>query len=210
MNNNKSIYDINIKSVKGEDNFLQNFKGKVCLFTNVTGDCGNAPQFAVLETIYRKYKDYGFEIIAIPTSDFCGPGLTYGEHVYGTEDALEAESFAKEKYDVTYHFTELVESNPDPGDIIPGLPSKYGKVTPHELFLNLCYSEDSGVSTMTGNFMKYLVDKNGKVYNSYPNGALLHYNTLRYELGKESTPGAGPADLSYEKICEDIEKLLGI
>jgi glutathione peroxidase len=91
-----SIYDIELKSSDGEPGFLNNFKGKVSLVINVTGDCGNAPQYAVIETLYKKYKSKGFEVIAVPTNDYCGLGLTYGEHVYGTEDAKAAEKFAKD------------------------------------------------------------------------------------------------------------------
>ena len=41
-----SAYDVPIASVDGEENFLKQYRGKVTLFANTTGDCGNAPQFA--------------------------------------------------------------------------------------------------------------------------------------------------------------------
>lgn len=197
-----SIYDINIKSVDGEDNFLNQFKGKVSLIVNVTGDCGNAPQYGVLETIYRKYKDQGFEIIAVPTNDFCGVGLTYGEHAYGTDGAPEAKQFAQDEFNVTYQFTEMVESNPAEANLIPGLPSKYGKVTPHELFKQLVNNSD--MSLMGGNFEKYLVNKEGKVVNHYANSHLLNYNYDSYVKGSDRDPGI-PADEAYANICKDIE-----
>jgi len=40
----KSVFDIPIRSVDGKENFLNQFKGKVLLFVNTTGHCGNAPQ----------------------------------------------------------------------------------------------------------------------------------------------------------------------
>ena len=194
-----SIYDIAIKSVDGQDNFLENFKGKVSLIINVTGDCGNAPQYGVIETLYKKYKDQGFEVIAIPTNDYCGTGLTYGEHVYGTDSAESAKIFAEEKYGVTYSFTELVESNPAEGDIIPGLPSKFGKVTPHDLYKVL--GEESKKlnfqDKMGGNFEKYLISKDGKLLKHYANGALLNY---AHNVPK--------ADIAYIEICKDIESAL--
>lgn len=201
-----SVYDVKIKSVDGEEDFLNNFKGKVSLIINVTGDCGNAPQYGVIETIYRKYKDKGFEVIAIPTNDYCGVGLTYGDHVYGTDSAESAREFAKTKYGVTYGFTELIESNPCESELIPGLPSKHGKVTPHEVYNVLCkMAEDlsqkdptsKGGTTLGGNFEKYLVGKNGKLLKNYDNGALLNYSS------QVSKP-----DIEYIKICKDIENAL--
>jgi glutathione peroxidase len=202
-----SIYDIDLKSVDGQEDFLKNFKGKVSLIINVTGDCGNAPQYAVIETLYKKYKDQGFEVIAVPTNDYCGVGLTYGEHVYGTETASSAQEFAKEKYGVTYQFSELIESNTTKNDIIPGLPSKFGQITPHKLYKTLGdeanelqkidSSFGTGGGTMAGNFEKYLVNKEGKLIRHYPNGALLNY-----------APNVPKADIAYISICKDIEKAL--
>jgi glutathione peroxidase len=202
-----SIYDIAIKSIDGEENFLDQFKGKVSLIVNVTGDCGNAPQYGILETMYRKYKDQGFEIIAVPTNDFCGVGLTYGEHAYGTDGAPEAKQFAEDEFNVTYPFTEMVESNPAKADLIPGLPSKHGKVTPHELFKNLVDGSDKAL--MGGNFEKYLVGKDGKVIKRYPNNYLLNYNYDSWVEGSDRERGI-PADEAYLAICNDIESALAV
>ena len=202
-----SVYDVKIKSADQEEDFLNNYKGKVTLIINVTGDCGNAPQYGVIETIYRKYKDKGFEVIAIPTNDYCGVGLTYGDHVYGTDTAESAREFAKTNYGVTYKFTELIESNPCEDELIPGLPSKHGKVTPHEVYNVLCKMSEElwkkdptsadGGGTLGGNFEKYLVGKDGKLLKNYDNGALLNYSEK-----------AGRADLAYIRICNDIENAL--
>lgn len=202
-----SIYDIAIKSIDGEENFLDQFKGKVSLIINVTGDCGNAPQFGVIETIYRKYKDQGFEVIAVPTNDFCGVGLTYGEHAYGTDGAPEAKKFAQDEFNVTYPFTEMVESNPAEAELIPGLPSKYGKVTSHELFKALVDNSDG--SLMGGNFEKYLVNKEGKVIKHYANNHLLNYNYDSWVEGSDRDRGI-PADEAYVNICNDIEAALAL
>jgi glutathione peroxidase-family protein len=43
-NKYKSVYDIPVKGVNGEDNFLDQFRGKVLMFVNTTGECGNATQ----------------------------------------------------------------------------------------------------------------------------------------------------------------------
>ena len=215
MNDITSFYDIPLQSADGEDNFLDQFKGKVTLLINVTGDCGNAPQYGVIEEIYQKYKNNGFEVLAVPTNDYCGPNLTYGEHVYGCENALGARKFGKEKYGVTYKFSELIESNPGPGDIIPGLPSKYGKIKPHLIYKWLSQKcKERGMITgiyngvhMYGNFEKYLIDKNGNFANYFSNGALLNQNFENRAMGLTEF-GADNADVEMKKICAEIEKEL--
>jgi glutathione peroxidase len=213
IDNIKSFYDIPLKSADGEDNFLEQFKGKVTLVINVTGDCGNAPQYGVIEDIYQTYKHLGFEVLAVPTNDYCGPNLTYGEHVYGCENALGARKYGQENYGVTYKFSELVESNPGPGDIIPGLPSKYGKVNPHPIYLWLSKQVDAkGIDhgrQMYGNFEKYLVDRNGQLVNHYKNGALLDQNFENRQLGIiEEGIGSEPAEIEKARICAEIQKTL--
>lgn len=208
-----NFYDIPLKSADGEENFLDQFKGKVTLVINVTGDCGNAPQYGVIEEIYKQYKDDGFEVLAIPTNDYCGPNLTYGEHVYGCENALGAREYGQKNYGVTYKFAELVESNPGPGDIIPGLPSKFGSVTPHIVYKWLCQKADENGykhgDYMYGNFEKYLVDRNGQLINHYKNGALLDQNLENRNLGIiPDGVGADSAEVERARICQDIEEAL--
>jgi glutathione peroxidase len=203
-----NFYDIPLKSDEGKDNFLDEFKGKVTLVINVTGDCGNAPQYGVIEEIYQTYKNLGFEVLAVPTNDYCGPNLTYGEHVYGCETAFGAKKYAQETYNVTYKFSELVESNPGPGDIIPGLPSKYGKVNPHLIYKwisNEIKKIGSHGDFMYGNFEKYLINRNGQVVAHYKNGALLNQNFENNTLFNKPNNGAGPAHIERKIICDQIE-----
>ena len=44
-----SIYDLELQGSNGEENILSDLEGKVTLFINVTGHCGNAPKFGVIE-----------------------------------------------------------------------------------------------------------------------------------------------------------------
>lgn len=214
MENITSFYEIPLKSADGEDNFLDQFKDKVTLVINVTGECGNAPQYGVIEEIYQKYKNDGFEVLAIPTNDYCGPTLTHGEHVYGCENAAAARKFGQEKYNVTYKFSELIESNPGPGDIMPGLPSRYGKVTPHLVYKWLCNEASKKVPNsegtfMFGNFEKYLVDRDGNFVNYYKNGTLLNHNFDNRKSGLLAEGvGADSAEVEMARICQEIEQTL--
>lgn len=50
------IYDLSIKNIRGENIQLSNYKNKVLLIVNTATECGFAPQYTGLETLYNKYK----------------------------------------------------------------------------------------------------------------------------------------------------------
>lgn len=110
----KSIYDIDLLSAQGEENFLEQFKGKAALVVNTTVGCGNANQMEVLQWLQDKYQDQGFEIIAVPTNDYCGPGVTKGKWSQGITCGADSESYGQEVYGTTFKFSEMVSSNPNP------------------------------------------------------------------------------------------------
>lgn len=191
-----SVYDIKLSSWdNATGDLLAEYKGKVTLIINVTGDCGNAPQFKIIEDIYNEYKDQGFEVLAVPTNEYCGNGVTYGEFSEGLRDAEHARSYALDNYDVSYKFSELVNSSPGEG-WYKQLPE--GEV-PHELFAKL--SEISGTH-MFGNFEKYLIDRDGVLVGRYANGTLLDYAK---DSGAE---GIGTAEEERARLSADIEKAL--
>lgn len=189
----KSIYDIPVKSWDGQDDFLSQFKGKVSLLINTTADCGNAPQFAIIEKLYQTYKDQGFEVIAVPTNQYCGPKVTYGKWEDGITSAEDSKSYAEENYGTTYGFSEILVSKPGPG-APKGL--KEGEI-PHELFEELVAQSHNNL--MFGNFEKFLINRDGIVVKRYPNGSLLDYAI---------DSGVPPADEAYKIISEDIESAL--
>ena len=187
----KSIYDIPLKGVNGEENILSKYKGKVTLITNVTGHCGNAPQYGIIESLYQEYKDRGFEVLAVPTNDFCGPKVTYGIYECGISNAKMAEDYARKDWEVSYDFSELVVSVP---------PRKEGEApkTPHELYINLNPHQE--LAPMYGNFEKFLVDRNGKVALRLPNFILLNFG---YEGGLCDSPS-----VELQRLKKRIEFLL--
>ena len=109
-----SIYDISLNSASNEPNFLEQFKGKTTLLVNTTVGCGNANQMEVLQWLQEKYEDQGFEIIAVPTNDYCGPGVTKGRWSEGITCGADSEEYGKEVYNTTFKFSEMVSSNPNP------------------------------------------------------------------------------------------------
>jgi glutathione peroxidase-family protein len=109
----KSIYDIPLNSAEGSPDFLSQFKGKVTLLANTTVGCGNANQMEVLQWLQDKYGGDDFQVIAIPTNDYCGPGVTKGKWSEGITCGLDSQEYGKEVYGTTFQFSEMVSSNPN-------------------------------------------------------------------------------------------------
>jgi len=190
----KSIYSIELASADGKnENMLADYVGKVTLIINTTGHCGNAPQFGVLEEVYQKYKDQGFEILAVPTNDYCGPGVTYGIYEKGIDDAMMSKEYGSKEWGATYEFSELVVSREARVDDDKDLDR-----VPHELYQNLNPGGEG--SPMWGNFEKFLIDRSGKVIYRFPNCTLLDFG---YDTGICDAP-----EIERGILEEKIEELL--
>lgn len=103
-----SVYDYQLNSIEYEAIPLRSLKGKVLMVVNVASRCGYTPQYAGLETLYRKYKNQGFVILGIPSNDF-------GQQEPGTDS--EIKQFCQRKYDVTFPMMSKVSiagNNPIP------------------------------------------------------------------------------------------------
>ena len=81
-----SIYDFSVKTRKGEDISLSNYKGKVLLIVNTATGCGFTPQYKELQELYTEFKDQGFEILDFPCNQFANqaPGNNEEIHTFCT------------------------------------------------------------------------------------------------------------------------------
>ena len=81
-----SIYDFSVKTRKGEDIPLSNYKGKVLLIVNTATGCGFTPQYKELQELYTEFKDQGFEILDFPCNQFANqaPGNNEEIHTFCT------------------------------------------------------------------------------------------------------------------------------
>lgn len=109
----KSIYDIPLNSAEEAPNFLDQFKGKVTLLVNTTVGCGNANQMEILQRLQETYGGDDFQVVAIPTNDYCGPGITHGKWSEGITCGLDSQEYGKDVYGTTFQFSEMVASNPN-------------------------------------------------------------------------------------------------
>ena len=130
----KSIYDFSVKDIDHEEISLEKFKGKTLLIVNVASRCGFTSQYTGLQSLYEKYKDKGFEILAFPCNQF-------GSQEKGTND--EIKEFCITEYNVSFTLfdkTEVIGDNASP------------------LFKKL--TQDAG-REIQWNFTKYLINKDG-------------------------------------------------
>ncbi len=130
----KSIYDFSVKDIDHEEISLEKFKGKTLLIVNVASRCGFTPQYTGLQSLYEKYKDKGFEILAFPCNQF-------GSQEKGTND--EIKEFCSTEYNVSFKLFDKIEVIGD-------------NASP--LFKKL--TQDAG-REIQWNFTKYLINKDG-------------------------------------------------
>lgn len=158
----KSIYDVKIRNVAGLDDALADRRGKVTMIVNVTGECGNSMQYPMLQVLQYDYAEQGFDVVCVPTNDYCEFG--YGHFKDSRSTAEECHRFAYSHYRVRLPFTELVASRYNRDDE----PFQ----EPHALFHRLGVNNGE----IRGNFEKFVVSKDGKRVARFTNGSLLPSN----------------------------------
>lgn len=120
-------------------NLCDSYSGKVVLLVNTASKCGYTGQYEGLEALYEKHKDDGLVVLGFPSNDF-------GDQEPGTEKQIQ--EFCVNTYAVKFPMfqkTRVKEQHADP------LYKKLG--------------DQAGYPAW--NFHKYLIDRNGKLVESY-------------------------------------------
>jgi glutathione peroxidase len=157
-----SIFDITADSLSGQPVDLGQYKGQVLLIVNTASKCGFTPQYKGLEQVYQQFKDKGVVVLGFPCNQF------------GAQEPGQAEeigAFCEKNYGVTFPLFAKIDVN---GDNAHALFRKLKKDAPGIL----------GTEAIKWNFTKFLIRKDGTVYNRY-------------------APATKP-----EELIADIEKLL--
>ena len=138
INQNMSLYTIEINSLDGKPIHLNDYKGKYILFVNVASECGFTGQYEDLQKLYDTYQDK-LMVIGVPCNQF-------GSQEPGTADQIQ--SFCSKNYGVTFLMTEKINVK---GEF------------QHPLYKWLTNKELNGVksTSVKWNFQKYLVDDKG-------------------------------------------------
>lgn len=140
-----TFYDYTVKNDKNTDLALSQYKGKVVLVVNVASKCGFTPQYAGLEDLYKKFKDKNFVILGFPCNQF-------GAQEPGSNE--EIQSFCQLNYGVSFPVMAKVDVNGS-------------NASPIYKFLKEKAPGILGTEAIKWNFTKFLVDKEGKVFNRY-------------------------------------------
>ncbi len=136
------FFDLNIKSINGDEINLSKYKNKTILLVNVASKCGFTKQYSGLQTLFEKYRSDGFVVIGIPSNQF-------GGQEPGTNE--EIKDFCETNFNITFPMTDKVD--------VKGANS-------HEIYT--WAKKNYGKSTVPKwNFHKILINKDGKIQNTF-------------------------------------------
>jgi len=137
-----NLYDFTMDDIDGKPVNLGQYKGKVLLVVNTASFCGNTPQYSDLESMYEKYQEQGFEILAFPANNF-------GQQEPGTN--AEIKGFCLTKYSVSFPlFSKISVKGSDK----------------HPLYQYLT-EQSPFPGEVEWNFQKYLIDRSGNVVGRF-------------------------------------------
>ena len=97
-----SAHEFRFETIDGEPLPLAQYAGKVVLVVNTASECGFAPQFEGLQSLWERYRERGLVVLGVPSNDFGGqePGSaseikTYCRVNYGVDFPLTAKTRVK-------------------------------------------------------------------------------------------------------------------
>ena len=140
-----TIYEYEVKTIKGETLSLGQFRNQVLLIVNTATKCGFAPQFKGLQQLHDTYKDQGFSVLGFP----CGQ---FADQEPGNDD--EIAQACEINFGVNFPLFAKINVNGDDA---------------HPLFRFLTTEARGllGSKAVKWNFTKFLVDRNGKVVKRF-------------------------------------------
>ena len=80
------FYEQTVTTAAGEELSMKDFEGKVVMVVNTATGCGFTPHYKVIEEMYEKYHEKGFEVVDVPCNQFAGqtPGTDEEIHEFCT------------------------------------------------------------------------------------------------------------------------------
>ncbi len=167
--NDKTMFDLQAKTLDGKDVKFADWKGKAVLVVNVASRCGFTRQYAGLQALQESFKDQGLVVVGFPCNDFGGqePGT-----------AGEIKTFCSSKYGVTFPMMSKISVKPG------------SKQSPVYEFLGTRTGKLPG-----WNFCKYLVFPDGKTiefFDSRVDPGSAGFKSAIEKATKQVKPAAPP------------------
>ncbi|GGP23330.1 glutathione peroxidase [Silvimonas iriomotensis] len=141
----RSLYEIHVNDILGNDIAMERYRGKVLLVVNVASRCGFTPQYEGLQALYQRYADRGLEVLGFPCNQF-------GAQEPGSEP--EIQEFCSTSFGVRFPLFAKIDVN--------------GSAA-HPLYQFLKSEQTGllGIEAIKWNFTKFLVDREGNVVGRY-------------------------------------------
>ena len=156
---NKSFYDLSINSIDGNEIKFSNFKDKSILLVNVASNCGFTKQYEDLQKLYDLYKSNGLIVLGIPSNQF-------GNQEPGSEK--EIKNFCETNFNITFPMTSKYDVKGD-------------KAHPVYLWAKESYGNSA---IPKWNFHKILIDKNGKIQDTFASFTNPMSNKIKKKIEK--------------------------
>ena len=135
-------YDLELELLTGEKIKLNKYEGKAILLVNVASNCGFTKQYSDLQNLWEKYRDKNLVVLGVPSNQFGGqePGSN-----------ADIKNFCETNFNINFPITLKYDvKGENAHDIYKWAKNDYGK---------------SAVPKW--NFHKILIDKNGKVHDTF-------------------------------------------
>jgi len=155
----KSFYDLSINSIDGNEIKFSNFKEKSILLVNVASNCGFTKQYEDLQKLYELYKSNGLIVLGVPSNQF-------GNQEPGSEK--EIKNFCEANFNITFPMTSKYDVKGD-------------KAHPVYLWAKESYGNSA---IPKWNFHKILIDKNGKIQDTFASFTNPMSNKIKKEIEK--------------------------
>ena len=139
---NKTFYDFKLELITGETISLDKYEGKTVLLVNVASKCGFTKQYTDLQKLWEKYREKDLIVLGVPSNQF-------GNQEPGSNNKIK--NFCETNFNINFPMTSKYDvKGENAQEIYKWAKDTFGK---------------SAVPKW--NFHKILIDKKGKIYDTY-------------------------------------------
>ena len=139
---NKTFYDFELELITGETISLDKYEGNAILLVNVASKCGFTKQYTDLQNLWHKYREKNLIVLGVPSNQF-------GSQEPGSND--EIKDFCETNFNINFPMTSKYDvKGENAHDVYKWAKETFGK---------------SAVPKW--NFHKILIDKNGKIHDTF-------------------------------------------